>query len=245
MELMRKAGAVAAAALELAGGMVAPGVTTQSIDTAVRKFITGRGAVPSFLHYNGYPASCCISVGSQVIHGIPSAHTVLKEGDIVSIDVGACLNGYHGDCADTFACGAVSPAAQRLIDVTRASFFAGLAFAKEGFRLGDLGHAVQEYAERHGYGVVYEYTGHGVGKALHEDPSVPNLGTPGHGLRLRRGMTIAVEPMINEGTADIRMLDDGWTIVTSDQKLSAHYENTILITGGEPEILTPHGGDRA
>ena len=242
---MRKAGAVAAAALELAGGMVAPGVTTQSIDTAVRKFITGRGAVPSFLHYNGYPASCCISVGSQVIHGIPSAHTVLKEGDIVSIDVGACLNGYHGDCADTFACGAVSPAAQRLIDVTRASFFAGLAFAKEGFRLGDLGHAVQEYAERHGYGVVYEYTGHGVGKALHEDPSVPNLGTPCHGLRLRRGMTIAVEPMINEGTADIRMLDDGWTIVTSDQKLSAHYENTILITGGEPEILTPHGGDRA
>ena len=242
---MRKAGAVAAAALELAGGMVAPGVTTQSIDTAVRKFITGRGAVPSFLHYNGYPASCCISVGSQVIHGIPSAHTVLKEGDIVSIDVGACLNGYHGDCADTFACGAVSPAAQRLIDVTRASFFAGLAFAKEGFRLGDLGHAVQEYAERHGYGVVYEYTGHGVGKALHEDPSVPNLGPPGHGLRLRRGMTIAVEPMINEGTADIRMLDDGWTIVTSDQKLSAHYENTILITGGEPEILPPHGGDRA
>ena len=174
---MRKAGAVAAAALELAGGMVAPGVTTQSIDTAVRKFITGRGAVPPSCTTTAIQP-CCISVGSQVIHGIPSAHTVLKEGDIVSIDVGACLNGYHGDCADTFACGAVSPAAQRLIDVTRAPFFAGLAFAKEGFRLGDLGHAVQEYAERHGYGVVYEYTGHGVGKALHEDPSVPNPAPP-------------------------------------------------------------------
>lgn len=158
--------------------MVAPGVTTQSIDAAVRRFITGRGATPSFLHYNGYPASCCISVDEQVIHGIPSGHTVLREGQIVSIDVGACLDGYHGDCADTFACGEISPAAQRLIDVTRASFYAGFAFAKEGFRLGDLGHAVQEYAQRHGYGVVYEYTGHGVGKALHEDRRCPISARP-------------------------------------------------------------------
>lgn len=241
IELMRRAGALTAAALDLAGGMVEPGVTTKAIDTAVRKFIMSHGATPSFLHYNGYPASCCISVNDKVIHGIPSAQTVLREGDIVSIDVGACLNGYHGDCADTFPCGAIAPQAQRLIDVTRASFFAGFALAKEGFRLGDLGGAIQKYAEEYGYGVVYEYTGHGVGRSLHEDPSVPNLGPAGHGMRLRRGMTIAVEPMINEGVADIRMLDDGWTIVTSDGKLSAHYENTILITDGEPEILTPHG----
>ena len=234
---MRKAGKITAAARALAGEMVKPGVTTQEIDSAVEAFIRKQGAVPSFLNYNGYPASACISVNDEVIHGIPGKR-VLQEGDIVSVDVGAYIGGFHGDCAATFACGQISQEAQKLIDVTRQSFFEGIKFAKEGYRVQDISAAVQAYVERHGFSVVREYVGHGVGAHLHESPEVPNFGHPGRGPRLLRGMTLAIEPMVNAGGAAILQLSDGWTVKTRDGKQSAHYENTILITDGEPEILT-------
>ena len=237
IELMRRAGKITAAARAFAGEMVRPGVTTQEIDKAVEQFIRSHGAVPSFLHYNGYPASVCISVNDEIIHGIPGKR-VLQEGDIVSIDVGAYIGGFHGDCAATFACGTIDPEAQRLIDVTRQSFFEGIRHAKEGQRIGDISAAIQAYAESHGYSIVREYVGHGVGAKMHESPEIPNFGHAGRGPRLLRGMTLAIEPMVNAGTAGIRQLSDGWTVKTLDGKLSAHYENTILITDGEPEILT-------
>ncbi len=237
IELMRRAGKITAAARALAGEMVKPGVTTQEIDKAVYRFIRSQGAVPSFLNYNGFPASACISVNNEVIHGIPGKR-VLREGDIVSVDVGAYIGGVHGDCAATFACGEISPEAQRLIDVTQQSFFEGLKYAREGCRLSDISAAVQRYVEENGFSVVREYVGHGIGRQLHESPSVPNFGAPGRGPRLLRGMTLAVEPMVNAGTAAIRNLADGWTVVTQDGKNAAHYENTILITAGEPELLT-------
>ena len=237
IELMRRAGKITAAARALAGEMVKPGVTTQAIDRAVDAFIRKQGAVPSFYHYNGFPASVCISVNNEIIHGIPGKRR-LQEGDIVSIDVGACIGGFHGDCAATFPCGTVSAEARNLIDVTRQSFFEGIRNAVEGNRIGDISAAVQQYAESHGCGVVREYVGHGVGTKLHEPPEVPNFGRPGRGPRLVRGMTIAVEPMINAGVPGVMKLSNGWTVVTADGKWSAHYENTILITGGEPEILT-------
>ena len=238
IELMRRAGKITAAARALAGEMVRPGVTTQSINDAVERFIRKEGAVPSFLHYNGFPASVCISVNDEIIHGIPSKKRVLQEGDIVSIDVGAYIGGFHGDCAATFPCGTVSPEARNLIDVTRQSFFEGIRFAIEGHRLQDMSAAIQAYAESHGCSVVREYVGHGVGTKMHEPPEIPNYGHPGRGPRLLRGMTLAVEPMVNAGKAAITQLSDGWTVKTADGSLSAHYENTILITGGEPEILT-------
>ncbi len=234
---MRKACKITAAARALAGDMVRPGVTTQQIDKAVHDFILSQGAVPSFLHYSGYPASVCISVNETIIHGIPGGR-VLKEGDIVSIDVGAKWGGFHGDCAATYPCGNISPEAQRLIDVTKQSFFEGIRFARQGYRVSDIGHAVQSYVEANGFSVVRSFVGHGVGENLHEEPEVPNFGRLGHGPRLIRGMTIAVEPMVNAGVYDVRILKDGWTTVTADGKLSAHYENTLLITDGEPEILT-------
>lgn len=237
IDLMRKAGKITAAARALAGEMVKPGVTTQEIDSAVEAFIRKEGAVPSFLHYNGYPASACISVNDEVIHGIPGKR-VLQEGDIVSIDVGAYIGGFHGDCAATFACGQISQEAKKLIDVTRQSFFEGIRFAKEGCRVQDISTAVQAYVESQGFSVVREYVGHGVGAHLHESPEVPNFGRPGRGPRLLRGMTLAIEPMVNAGGAAILQLSDGWTVKTRDGKYSAHYENTILITDGEPEILT-------
>jgi len=237
IDLMRRAGKITAAARALAGEMVRPGVTTQEIDSAVEHFIRKQGAVPSFLHYQGYPASACISVNDEVIHGIPGKR-VLAEGDIVSVDVGAYIGGFHGDCAATFACGKISQEAQDLIDVTRQSFFEGIRFAKEGCRLQDISAAIQSYVESHGYSVVREYVGHGVGAQMHEAPEVPNFGTAGRGPRLLRGMTLAIEPMVNAGSAAIRVLPDGWTVRTLDGKLSAHYENTVLITDGEPEILT-------
>ena len=237
IDLMRQAGKITAAARALAGEMVRPGVTTQEIDKAVEEFIRKQGAVPSFLNYNGYPASACISVNDEVIHGIPGKR-VLQEGDIVSIDVGAYLGGFHGDCAATFACGKISDEAQRLIDVTRQSFFEGIKFAKEGCRVQDISAAVQAYVEGQGFSVVREFVGHGVGAHLHESPEVPNFGRSGRGPRLLRGMTLAIEPMVNLGGAAILQLNDGWTVKTRDGKLSAHYENTILITDGEPEILT-------
>ena len=237
IELMRRAGKITAAARALAGEMVRPGVTTHEIDSAVEQFIRKQGAVPSFLHYNGFPASVCVSVNDEIIHGIPGKR-VLREGDIVSIDVGAYIGGFHGDCAATFSCGRISPEAQDLIDVTRQSFFEGIKFAKEGRRLQDMSAAIQAYAEGHGCSVVREYVGHGVGTKMHEPPEIPNYGHPGRGPRLLRGMTLAVEPMINAGSAAITQLSDGWTVKTADGSLSAHYENTILITDGEPEILT-------
>ena len=237
IELMRRAGKITAAGRALAGEMVRPGVTTQEIDHAVEHFIRKQGAVPSFLHYHGYPASACISVNDEVIHGIPGKR-VLAEGDIVSVDVGAYIGGFHGDCAATFACGQISKEAQELIDVTRQSFFEGIKFAKEGHRLQDISAAIQSYVESHGCSIVREYVGHGVGAEMHESPEIPNYGHPGRGPRLLRGMTLAIEPMVNAGSAAIKLMPDGWTVRTLDGKWAAHYENTVLITDGEPEILT-------
>ena len=234
---MRRACKITAAARALAGEMVRPGITTKEIDIAVHDFIVSQGATPSFLNYSGYPASACISVNQTVIHGIPDSR-VLKEGDIVSVDVGACWEGFHGDCAATFACGSIAPEAQKLIDVTKQSFFEGIKFARQGNRISDIGHAVQSYVESNGFSVVRDFVGHGVGKHLHEEPNVPNYGSPGKGPRIVRGMVIAVEPMVNAGIHMVRVLKDGWTTVTADGSLSAHYENTVLITDGEPEILT-------
>ena len=237
IELMRRAGKITAAARALAGEMVKPGVTTREIDKAVCRFIRSQGAEPSFLNYNGFPASVCISVNDEIIHGIPGKR-VLKEGDIVSIDVGAYIGGFHGDCAATYACGRISEEARRLIEVTRQSFFEGIKNAREGCRISDISHAVQEYVETNGFSIVREYVGHGVGRKMHEAPEVPNFGAPGHGPKLLRGMTIAVEPMVNAGTAGITQRQDGWTVTTADGKYAAHYENTLLITSGEPELLT-------
>ena len=237
IEAMRQACRITAAARALAGEMVRPGVTTRQIDKAVHDYIVSQGAKPSFLGYHGFPASACISVNSTVIHGIPGGYE-LKDGDIVSIDVGAYYKGFHGDCAATFACGTISSEAQKLIDVTKQSFFEGMRFATRGHRVSDISHAIQTYVESNGFSVVRSFVGHGVGRQLHEEPEVPNFGKAGHGPRLLRGMTLAIEPMVNEGVYDVRVLKDGWTTVTADGKLSAHYENTVLITDGEPEILT-------
>ena len=234
---MRQACKITAAARALAGEMVRPGVSTKAIDKAVHDFIVSQGAKPSFLNYNGFPASSCISVNHTVIHGIPGNY-VLQEGDIVSVDVGAYYKGFHGDCAATYPCGAISAEAQRLIDVTKQSFYEGIALATKGHRVSDISHAIQTYVESNGFSVVRSFVGHGVGAQLHEEPEVPNFGAPGRGPRLLPGMTLAIEPMVNEGTYDVKILKDHWTVVTADGKLSAHYENTILITDGEPEILT-------
>ena len=234
---MRQACKITAAARALAGELVKPGVSTKAIDRAVHDYIVSQGAKPSFLNYNGFPASACISVNNVIIHGIPGGY-ILKEGDIVSVDVGAFYKGFHGDCAATYACGAISTEAQRLIDVTKQSFFEGIKFATKGNRVQDISHAVQTYVESNGFAVVRDFVGHGVGRQLHEEPEVPNFGAPGRGPRLLPGMTIAVEPMVNAGTAAIRQMPDGWTVRTLDGKNAAHYENTILITDGEPEILT-------
>ena len=237
LSAMRQACRITAAARALAGEMVRPGVMTKQIDKAVHDYIVSQGAKPSFLGYGGFPASSCISVNSTVIHGIPGDY-VLQDGDIVSIDVGAYYKGFHGDCAATFACGAISAEAKKLIDVTKQSFFEGLRFATQGHRVSDISHAIQTYVESNGFSVVRSFVGHGVGAQLHEEPEVPNFGAAGRGPRLIRGMTLAVEPMVNMGTYEVRVLKDRWTTVTADGKLSAHYENTVLITDGEPEILT-------
>ena len=238
LRLMREAGRISAGALREAGKAVEPGVTTLEIDRIVREYIEKRGAVPSFLGYGGFPASACISVNNVVIHGIPSAKTVLKAGDIVSVDVGAKINGYHGDNAYTFACGDISMEARALLDATEQSLYQGIKAAAAGNRIGDIGSAVQKYAEARSYSVVRDFVGHGVGAKLHEDPSVPNYGIPGRGVRLLPGMTIAIEPMVNQGTHRVRVLDDEWTTVTADGKLSAHFEHTIAITPDGPVIMT-------
>ena len=237
LQYMRQACKITAAARALAGEMVRPGVTTKQIDKAVHDFIVSQGAKPSFLGYGGFPGSTCISVNSTVIHGIPGGYT-LQEGDIVSVDVGAYYKGFHGDCAATYPCGTISADAQKLIDVTKQSFYEGLRFVKKGNRVSDISHAIQTYVESNGFSVVRSFVGHGVGAQLHEEPEVPNYGAPGRGPRLIPGMTLAIEPMVNEGTYEVKILKDKWTTVTADGKLSAHYENTVLITDGEPEILT-------
>ncbi len=234
---MRQAGRIAGLCLRDACRMVAPGVTTASIDQFVRKFLAENGAKASFLGYRGYPSAICISVNDEVIHGIPGRRK-LRDGDVVSLDVGAYINGFHGDTAATVICGKADPEAMRLVKVTRECFYKALEFAKTGFRVTDISRAVQQHAEGAGYSVVKDYTGHGIGKALHEDPEVPNFISQRGGVRLMAGMTICVEPMINSGTDSINVLRDDWTVVTADKKLSAHYEHTILITDGEPELLT-------
>ena len=234
---MRQACKITAAARALAGEMVRPGVTTGAIDKAVHDFIVSQGAKPSFLGYHGFPGSACISVNNTVIHGIPGSY-VLQDGDIVSVDVGAYYKGFHGDCAATYPCGTISADAQKLIDVTKESFFEGIRFAKRGYRVSDISHAIQKHVESNGFSVVRSFVGHGVGAQLHEEPEVPNFGAPGRGPRLLPGMTLAIEPMVNAGVYDVKILKDKWTTVTADGKLSAHYENTVLITDGEPEILT-------
>ena len=238
LKAMRDAGRISSRALKLAGEAVEPGVSTLEIDRIVRKYIEEQGATPSFLNYGGFPASACISVNDVVIHGIPRKNQILKQGDIVSIDVGAFYEGFHGDNAWTFPCGEVSKEAQALMDVTRESLFEGINAARPGNRLGDIGSAVQRYVEARGYSVVRDFVGHGVGTSLHEDPSVPNYGKPGRGVRLTPGMVIAIEPMINAGTKSVRVLEDGWTTVTTDGSLSAHFEHTVAITPDGPVILT-------
>ena len=235
---MRDAGRIAAIAREIGGENVREGVSTAHIDREIKKCILSHGATPSFLGYGGFPASACISVNDEIIHGIPSSSRVLKNGDLDKIDVGAFYKGYHGDCAATFAVGEITEEAKQLIGVTRQSFYEGISAIKEGARLGDVGHAIQSYCESFGYSMVREYVGHGVGRELHEDPEVPNYGIAGHGLRLRPGMTIAIEPMVNAGTYSVRVLPNEWTVVTKDGRLSSHYENTVAITNNGVEILT-------
>lgn len=237
IEFMRQAGKISAMALNAAGEAVRPGITTKEINAIAHKVITDAGAAPSFLGYMDYPAAACVSVNDEVIHGIPS-NRVICDGDIVKIDVGAYINGFHGDCAATFGAGNISSEARRLIEVTRQSFYEGLKYATTKYRVYDISNAICRYVKKYGYSVVRNFTGHGVGEKLHEEPEVPNFGTPGKGMRLMPGMTLAVEPMINEGTFEVFTLADGWTVKTLDGKLSAHYENTILITEGAPELLT-------
>ncbi len=237
LQIMREACRISAGALSVAGKAVEPGVTTAEIDKIAYDYIRSQGGEPNFLHYNGYPATACISINDEVIHGIPGTR-VLKQGDIVSIDLGAKFEGYNGDNAATFACGDVSEEAKRLMDATREALYEGIRAAVYGGRIGDISHAVQAYVEARGYSVVRDFVGHGVGASLHEAPEVPNFGRPGHGIRLVPGMTLAIEPMVNLGRPDVRVLDDGWTVKTTDGKLSAHFEHTVAITADGPVILT-------
>lgn len=235
--LMRKAGEITAGALCTARELVKPGESLINIDKAVRKYIEKCGAKPSFLGYGGFPASACISVNDEVIHGIPSDRR-LVEGDIVKVDVGAFYKGYHGDAARTFFCGNVSEQAKRLEEITRLSFFEGIKYADSRYRIGDISNAVQQFVENAGFSVVRQYVGHGVGKSLHEDPEVPNFGKAGKGPRIYEGMTLAIEPMVNAGTYEVDVLDNDWTVVTCDGELSAHYENTVAVGPNGAEILT-------
>lgn len=238
LELMRKANAIVGDVLELMRESVRPGVTTYELDKIAHDYIVKSGAKPSFLGYGGFPASICASVNEEVIHGIPSKSRVLQEGDIVSIDVGTIYKGYNGDAARTFAVGAVDEQKQKLMRVTEESFFKGIEILKDGVRLGDLGHAIQSHAEINGFSIVRDYVGHGIGQNMHEDPQIPNYGRVGHGLRVKAGMTLAIEPMINAGNYAVEVLEDGWTVVTVDGLPSAHYENTVAVTDDGVEILS-------
>jgi methionyl aminopeptidase len=236
--LMKKAGVITAEALLVARELVKPGISTKEIDTKIRRHIEKCGAVPSFLGYGGFPGSACISINDEVIHGIPSDKVVLKEGDIVKIDVGARYRGYNGDSARTYPVGKVSDEALKLISVTEKSFFEAMKFTRVGYRVGDIGSAVENFVISNGFSVVRDYVGHGVGAELHEEPEIPNFGRAGRGARLYPGMTLAIEPMVNAGGANVKVKRDGWTVVTLDGKLSAHYENSVLVTDLDPVILT-------
>ena len=244
IELMRIAGHITELAHQAVEKAIKPGISTYELDKIAYDVIIANGATPSFLNYNGYPATINASVNSMVIHGIPNKHTILKNGDIVSIDIGACYKGYHGDCARTHLVGDVDPKVKQLVEVTKQSFFEGLKFARPNNRLSDISHGIEEYVKQFGYGIVQEFTGHGIGRHLHEDPSIPNYGAAGHGPILKKGMTIAVEPMITMGSRHIKILKDGWSVVTRDGLPSAHYENTILITEDGYEILTKLKGEQ-
>jgi len=240
IELMREAGRRLEYVHEQLGKAIRPGISTLDIDTLGEKLIREQDGIPNFLHYNGYPASICVSVNEEVVHGIPNKHRILQEGDIVSLDAGLIYKGYHSDAARTHAVGKISKEAQQLIDVTRQSFFEGIKYAREGCHLYDISNAIDDYVSQFGYGIVRDLVGHGIGTKLHEDPQIPNFRQKRRGLLLKAGMTLAIEPMINMGRYDVEWLDDDWTVVAEDGLPSAHYENTILITTGEPEILTWH-----
>lgn len=238
LKIMREACRISAGALKLISSAVEPGVTTAELDRLAEKYILSQGAKPNFKNYQGYPATACISINNEVIHGIPSKSRVIKEGDIVSVDLGAVFEGYHGDNAATFAAGSISPEAKRLMDVTKESLYEGIKMAVHGGRIGDIGNAIGRYVEDRGYSVVRQFVGHGIGTSLHEAPEVPNFGTAGRGVRLVNGMTLAIEPMVNAGGFDVKILPDKWTVVTADGSLSAHFEHTIAITPDGPKILT-------
>ncbi|MDW5298635.1 MAG: type I methionyl aminopeptidase [Sedimentibacter sp.] len=237
IEIMRKAGRLVAQSHELVRKHIKPGVTTKELDQLVEDFIRSQNAIPTFKGYGGFPYSICASVNEEVVHGFPSKRKLI-EGDIVSIDIGATFGGYVGDSAKTFLVGEVDEEKRRLVEATRQSFYEGIKFAKSSYRLSDISHAIQQYAESQGFSVVRDYVGHGVGKDMHESPQIPNFGKPGKGPRLQAGMVLAIEPMINAGTYNVKVLEDGWTVVTVDGRPSAHYEHTIAITDGEPELLT-------
>lgn len=238
LSVMREACRISAGALQLVGKAIEPGITTAELDKIAENYIRSKGAVPNFKNYQGYPATACISVNNEVIHGIPSKKRVIKQGDIVSVDLGALFNGYHGDNAATFACGDISEEAKRLMDATRESLYEGIKAAVAGGRIGDIGHAVQSYIEARGYSVVRKFVGHGIGTKLHEAPEVPNFGAPSRGIRLMPGMTLAIEPMVNAGGSEVEIMPDGWTVLTKDGSLSAHFEHTVAITSSGPQIMT-------
>ncbi|MCH5264038.1 MAG: type I methionyl aminopeptidase [Lachnospiraceae bacterium] len=238
IELMREAGRLLALVHDELAKIIRPGISTKEIDRVCEEMIRSYGCTPNFLHYQGYPASVCVSVNEEVVHGIPKESRIIQEGDIVSLDMGLIYHGYHSDAARTHAVGQISAEAQKLIDVTRQSFYEGIKMARAGMHLFDISNAIADYVTQYGYGIVRALVGHGIGTKLHEDPQIPNFAQRRRGPKLRPGMTLAVEPMINLGTDDVEWLDDDWTVVSADHSLSAHYENTILITEGEPEILT-------
>lgn len=240
IDLMREAGRLLEIVHDELGKAIRPGISTKDIDRLAEKLIRSYGCIPNFFNYQGFPASVCVSVNEEVVHGIPREDHILKEGDIISLDAGLIYKGYHSDAARTYAVGSISPEAEKLITVTRQSFFEGIKMAKAGNHLYDISNTIDAYVTAHGYGIVRDLVGHGIGTKLHEDPQIPNFAQKRKGLLLQPGMTLAIEPMINMGTGDVRWLDDEWTVVTADGAYSAHYENTILITEGEPEILTLH-----
>ena len=238
IELMRESGKILAKVHDELGKAIVPGISTKEIDILGDKLIRSYGCIPNFLHYNGYPASICVSVNDEVVHGIPNHHRILQEGDIVSLDAGLIYKGWHSDAARTWGVGQISDEAQKLIDITKQSFFEGIKMARTGNRLFDISKAIDAYVSPYGYGIVRELTGHGIGQHLHEDPMIPNYKQHRRGIRLEKGMTLAIEPMINAGSREVAWMDDDWTVVTYDGSISAHYENTVVITDGEPEILT-------
>lgn len=238
IELMRKSCRLLARVHEELAKVICPGISTKEIDRVCEELIRSCGGTPNFLHYQGYPASVCVSVNEEVVHGIPREDRILKEGDIVSLDTGLIYQGYHSDAARTYGVGKISPEAEKLIEVTRESFFQGIKMARAGRHLHDISNAIADYVISYGYGIVHDLVGHGIGRSMHEPPMIPNFPQRRRGVRLKAGMTLAIEPMINIGTGEVEWLEDGWTVVTADHSLSAHYENTVLITDGEPEILT-------